>query len=143
MLAKPILPSSVKTRSAVMSVLSERAFSASEVPGNAKSLNWVKIGAAADQNVLNKAQDLANAGNPVLAVKGGRKKQDGTIGPGHVALIIPGTVRSVKFEGYEWGSLKTPNTASFFLDRADRAFVGCPMSAVWNKPDGVSLFFKP
>jgi hypothetical protein len=60
-----------------------------------------------------------------------------------VALIIPGTAQAYAFDGFQWGDLRTPNTASFFLDQPNRFFVGCPLSAVWKKPDLVGLYYKP
>jgi len=41
-----------------------------------------------------------------------------------------------------WGELVTPNSASFFLDRPDKFFLGCPLSPTWQKPDGAGLYLK-
>jgi hypothetical protein len=111
-----------------------------ETPGNA---GWSKIGMASDQPALDKAQEFANHSRPVVAARSGQRKPDGTVGPGHVALILPGTSEMYNFDGFDWGNLKVPNSASFFLDRPDRFFAGCPISAVWKKPEGVALYYKP
>lgn len=110
------------------------------VPGNA---GWSKIGLATSQDALDRAQDLANQGRPVVAARVGQPKPDGSVGPGHVALIIPGTTQSYAFDGFQWGDLRAPNTASFFLDQPNRFFVSCPLSAVWIKADRVGLYYKP
>jgi hypothetical protein len=118
-----------------------------EVPGNA---GWTKIGLATNQGSLSRAQDLANSGKPVVAARLGR--QDGAVRhAGHVVLIIPGTAQKYDFDdivngnpvAFAWGDLVTPNAASFFLDRPDKFFLGCPLSATWQKPDGVGLYYKP
>src|SRR5262249_464819 len=118
-----------------------------EVPGNA---GWTKIGFATDQASLSRAQDLANSGKPVVAARLGRL--DGAVRhPGHVVLIIPGTAQKYDFDdvvngtpvAFGWGNLVTPNAASFFLDRPDKFFLGCPLSATWQKPDGIGLYYKP
>lgn len=111
-----------------------------EVHGNA---GWQKIGVATDQAALDRAQELANQGKPVVAARVGALKQDGTRGPGHVALIIPGTTEKFSFDGFSWGPLRAPSSASFFLDKPDRFFAGCPLSAVWRKPNDVGLYSKP
>lgn len=109
-------------------------------PGN---LGWTKIGVATDQFVLEQAQRYANEGRPVVAGRLGLKKKDGSRGDGHVALVIPGTLQKVGFAGdYSWGGLQTPNSASFFIDRPDLIFAGCPLSAVWRRPNDVGLFVK-
>jgi hypothetical protein len=109
-------------------------------PGNA---GWVRIGSGADQNALDRAQEIANELKPVVAVRVGRQRKDGTRGAGHVALVIPGSTEARQFDDHEWGALRAPNAASFFLDHPERVFVGCPLSAVWRKPDEVELYYKP
>lgn len=110
-----------------------------EMPGNA---GWKKIGVATQQDALNKAQELANEGKAVVVARKG-PVVDGARRPGHVALILPGTAQNYAFDGFSWGGLVAPNSASFFLDRPDRMFFGCPLSAVWKKPDDVGLYYKP
>jgi hypothetical protein len=123
---------------------------ASGLENTAASMGWSKIGVATDQSALDKAQGYANSGKPVVAARLGRL--DGEIRhPGHVVLIIPGTAQKYEFEDvvknktikFQWGDLVAPNSASFFLDRPDKFFFGCPLSATWLKPDGVGLYYKP
>lgn len=103
-------------------------------PGNA---GWKRLGSATDQRTLDEAQHKANDGRPVLAVK---PKADG---PGHVALVLPGTLEAYPSGNPRWRHLRPPNAASAFLDKPERVFVGCPLSEVWRTPDGVSLYYKP
>ncbi len=110
-----------------------------EMPGNA---GWKKIGTATQQDALNKAQALANEGKAVVVARKG-PIIDGTRRPGHVALILPGTAQNYAFDGFSWNTLVAPNSASFFLDKPERMFFGCPLSAVWKKPDDVGLYYKP
>ena len=114
------------------------------------ALGWKKIGVATDQSALDRAQVLANSGKPVVAARLGRL-DGGVRHPGHVVLIIPGKAQKYDFEdivnntpvAFQWGQLVAPNSASFFLDRPDKVFFGCPLSATWQKPDGVGLYYKP
>ncbi|MER8976264.1 hypothetical protein [Mesorhizobium sp. M0800] len=110
-----------------------------QMPGNA---GWKKIGVATDQAALDQAQSLANKGSPVVAARLGRL-DDGVRRPGHVALILPGTSQQYDFDGFHWGGLSAPNSASLFLDTPDRMFIGCPLSAVWIRPNDVGLYYKP
>ncbi|MET3225785.1 hypothetical protein ABIF35_006572 [Bradyrhizobium japonicum] len=123
---------------------------ASGLENTAASMGWKKIGIATDQAALDQAQAQANAGKPVVAARLGRL--DGEVRhAGHVVLIIPGTAQKYEFEDvvnnktvkFQWSSLVAPNSASFFLDRPDKFFLGCPLSATWVKPDGVGLYYKP
>lgn len=123
---------------------------ASGLENTAAALGWSKIGVATDQGALNSAQTLANDGKPVVAAKKGRQV-DGAPIAGHVVLIIPGTAQRYDFDDtvkgkvvpFRWGKLITPNSASFFLDRPDKFFLGCPLSATWQAPDGIGLYSKP
>jgi len=96
---------------------------------------WTKLGEASEQAVLEKAQSLSNEGAQVVAVKTAPRA-------GHVVLILPGSTERFDLPGFSWGTLKTPNSASFFLNNPERVFVGCPLSATWRSPDGVELYFK-
>jgi hypothetical protein len=115
------------------------------------SMGWSKIGVATEQSALNSAQAAANSGKAVVAAKKGRTDSAGVTHPGHVVLIIPGTAQRYDFDdtvngyavAFRWGTLVAPNSASFFLDRPDRFFIGCPLSATWQAPDGVGLYSKP
>jgi hypothetical protein len=109
-------------------------------PGN---LRWRELGPATNQVALDEAQRLANDSKPVVAAR------LGAVGPGgrragHVALILPGATADAVFsDDYNWGLLRTPNSASEFLDRADRMYMGCPLSVAWKRPTDVRLFTKP
>jgi hypothetical protein len=124
---------------------------ASGLENTGASMGWSKIGVATDQGALNNAQAAANAGKAVVAARMGRVDAGGVTHPGHVVLIIPGTAQRYDFtdtvNGHEiafrWGTLVAPNSASFFLDRPDKFFIGCPLSATWQAPDGVGLYSKP
>lgn len=124
---------------------------ASGLENTGASMGWSKIGVATDQNALNKAQAAANAGKAVVAAKKGRVDGAGVTHAGHVVLIIPGTAQNYDFDdvvngrqvAFRWGTLVAPNSASFFLDRPDKFFIGCPLSATWQAPDGVGLYSKP
>jgi hypothetical protein len=124
---------------------------ASGLENTAASMGWSKIGMATDQAALNNAQTAANAGKAVVAARKGRVDNAGVTHAGHVVLIIPGTAQRYDFDdtvnghavAFRWGTLVTPNSASFFLDRPDKFFIGCPLSATWQAPDGVGLYSKP
>jgi len=102
-------------------------------PGNIPG--WTRLGEATDQSVLDKAQALANEGAQVVAVKPAPKA-------GHVVLILPGSTEQFNLPGFSWGSLRAPNSASFFLNKPDRVFIGCPLSATWRAPAGVIVYSK-
>lgn len=104
-----------------------------EQPGNA---GWTKIGSVSDQAALDRAQQLANNRKPVVVARLGRLDPTTKIrGAGHVALILPGTLVAASAAGDKnWGDLRTPNAASFFVDRPTKMFIGCPLSAVWARP---------
>jgi len=119
---------------------------ASGLENTAASMGWSKIGMATDQGALDRAQAAANSGKAVVAAKKGHDSH-----AGHVVLIIPGTAQRYDFDdtvkgnavAFRWGTLVAPNSASFFLDRPDKFFIGCPLSATWQAPDGVGLYSKP
>ena len=120
-------------------------------PGNRASMGWSLIGKGDDQAALVQAQTLANAGLAVIAVREGRPKANATgpttLGPGHVVLILPGTLEKYAATEpggakHDWGNLQTPNSASQFLDRADKMYLGCPLSSAWRKPDAKILLLS-
>jgi hypothetical protein len=80
---------------------------------------WTEVGLANDQTVLNQAQQDAGAGEIVLAIR----RDDDT---GHVALIGPGPLTP------GWGGLQTPVSASFFLNKPQKAFLGIPLSCAFR-----------
>ena len=83
---------------------------------------WEALGPAYDRNVLNKAQEYANAKKAVIAVYKSGETQ------GHMALILPG---DLQISG-SWG-LKVPNSASFFLNNHDRSYIGKGLSYAFTK----------
>ncbi len=104
------------------------------MPGNA---GWTLVGLAADQASLDKAQKLANEGKQVVAARSESGKA------GHVALILPGQLEESTDTPKGWSGLKSPNSAAFLLDRAEKAYVGCPLAfAGWKNPKGVKIYFK-
>ena len=109
---------------------------------SAASLGWSKVGNASDQTALDKAQAYANAGRAVVAARKGIAKADGTVGPGHVVLIMPGQTEVYSAKDFGWNNLSTPNSASVFLNAPARTYLSCPLSASWKKPDGVEIFVK-
>src|SRR5437016_5068379 len=112
---------------------------ASGLENTGASMGWSKIGLATEQSALNNAQAAANSGKAVVAAKKGRVDAAGVTHPGHVVLIIPGAAQRYDFDdtvnghavAFRWGTLVAPNSASFFLDRPDKFFIGCPLSATW------------
>ena len=94
--------------------------------------DWIKLGAADKQGALNVAQTLANKGFPVIAASEGAVH-------GHVALIIPG---EESMSG-KWG-LDVPNSASFFLGRPHKSYIGKMLSFAWSsdQKSNVVIFFK-
>ncbi len=83
---------------------------------------WTKLGNASDQNALLEAQGYANIGKAVLAVL------KNSSGSGHVAIIIPGELSNSS----DW-SLKVPNSASFFLNKPEKSYVGKKLSYAFSK----------
>ena len=103
-------------------------------PGNS---GWRLIGPATSQSSLDTAQARANEGKPVVAAK------PRSTGPGHVAIVLRGSVEPYPSGNPRWGTLRAPNSASAFLDNPNRVFIGCPLSEVWQRPDDVMLYYKP
>jgi hypothetical protein len=86
--------------------------------------NWVDLGIADNQNVLDSAAKAANLGHVVLAVWANPIAGK----PGHVTLIGPGPLTASS----SWG-LKTPVAASFTLDDVESAFLGQPLACAFGK----------
>jgi hypothetical protein len=102
---------------------------ANEIAGAvAASGNWTKLGNASDQKALNEAQGYANVKKAIIAVSSGSPH-------GHVAIILPGS----QTQSGSWG-LKVPNSASFFLNKPDKSYIGKPLSFAWTTPNGVSIY---
>lgn len=76
------------------------------------SPRWLLLGSADDQDVLNSAQKDAGSKKAVIAVLKGETN-------GHVALIMPGKLS----KSPSW-KLNVPNSASFFLNKPDKSYIG-------------------
>lgn len=87
-----------------------------------ESKTWTSLGPVYDQEILNKAQSLANAKKAVVAI------YQNAVGAGHLVLVIPGEVQ----QSGSWG-LQVPNVASFFLPEPERSFVDKGLSYAFTK----------
>jgi hypothetical protein len=105
------------------STQSGRYMTASEISSYLKSDdNWKLIGPTYDQKTLVTAQDMANAGKPVVAV------YMNSAGIGHVVVITPGQLQP----SGSWG-LNVPNVVSFFPSQPDKSFVDKGLSFAFGK----------
>jgi len=97
------------------------------------STQWKKLGLALIQEVLNEAQNNANANKAVVAVY---VPEDGI---GHIALILPGELTP----SGSWG-LNTPNSASFFMNDQQRSYSEKGLSYAFSKSmlGRISLFVR-
>jgi hypothetical protein len=77
---------------------------------------WTLLGPASSQDALERAQEYANLNTPVIAVYASAPH-------GHVAVVLPGSLR---YSG-QW-NLHTPNSASVFLNRPYKSYVGQMLS---------------
>lgn len=105
--------------------------SANEIANRAAE-KWGFIGTGAQQSNLNQAQDYANNGRPVIAVRAAH-------GHGHVCLILPGELTA----SGTWG-MDVPNSASFCLDSIAGCYIGRPLSYAFgpDKKSTVLLYHK-
>ena len=89
---------------------------------------WVSMGSAGDQEVLQTAQRSANKGVAVLAVSSG-----------HAALILPGQLS----HSSSWG-LDVPNSTTFFPRSGSRSYLGRELSYAWKNTEsaGVQLYYR-
>ncbi len=83
------------------------------------SSEWQPVGNADDQDALRIAQQLANDGQPVIAV-----------GHGHVVLIKPGDLQ----ESGSW-EMQVPNSAGMSLDDPKRTYSDGRLSRSWRSED--------
>lgn len=90
---------------------------------------WTLLGPASSQEVLNEAQGYANVKKAVIAVLPAQPY-------GHVAIVLPGNLE----ESQQWGGLKVPNSASFFLNRPQKSYIGKKLSFAFSTPDGVKIY---
>lgn len=105
------------------STQSGRYMTASEISSYLKNGdNWKLIGPSYEQKTLATAQDMANAGKPVVAV------YMNAAGIGHVVVITPGKLQP----SGSWG-LNVPNVVSFFPSQPDKSFVDKALSFAFGK----------
>jgi hypothetical protein len=101
----------------------ERYMTASEITEYLKtSRNWSSLGVSYDQEVLNRAGELANARKAVVAV------YSNSAGIGHIVLITPGEMST----SGSWG-LKVPAAASFFTTEPAKSFTDKALSFAFSK----------
>lgn len=91
--------------------------------------NWTLLGDATNQNCLNQAQGYANVGKAVIAVEYVSGAH------GHVCLIIAGNLEN----SGNW-KLNCPNSASFFLNKPAKSYVGRKLSYAFEKPQNVKIY---
>ena len=102
---------------------SGRYMTASEISSFVKENDkWKLIGPSYDQKILATAQDMANAGKPVVAV------YMTSSGIGHVVVITPGHLQP----SGSWG-LNVPNVVSFLPSQPDKSFVDKGLSFAFGK----------
>jgi hypothetical protein len=95
-----------------------------------RSNAWTKLGNASDQEVLNKAQQAANAGNATIAI-------DVSQTYGQVAMIIPGKLT----KSGSW-KLQVPNTAALVNYSADKSFMNKSLSYAFKSTENIILYSK-
>jgi hypothetical protein len=135
-----ISPCNVFLVRALNRVYGVRDFEKPGAPGGAMTANeianfvesstdkWTLLGKAGDQKTLNQAQGYTNLKKAVIAVLRGNPH-------GHVALIIPG---EQTFSG-NW-QLNVPNSASFFLNKPEKSYVGKGLSFAFSSPADVKIY---
>jgi len=85
--------------------------------------HWSLLGKAYEQGLLNRAQEMANSHQAVIAVY-----QDSGGEGRHIALILPGALH---YSG-SWGC-NVPNSASFFLATPEKSYVEKGLSYAFTK----------
>ncbi|WP_363799840.1 hypothetical protein ABU614_06945 [Lysobacter firmicutimachus] len=104
--------------------------SANEIAAHvATSSDWILLGSASEQAVLNDAGEAASAGRPVIAVASGNPH-------GHVALILGGPLSA----SGGWGGRMVPNSASLFIHKPASGYVGCKLSYAFAAPMGIKIY---
>ena len=102
-----------------------------EILSMVESGEWVKLGEATDQKVLEQAQLNANKGIPVIGINTANQY-------GHVVLIIKGELT----KAHNWNGLLAPNCASFFMVKDMKPFVNKSMGYAYSTPESVYLYTK-
>lgn len=115
-------------------------FDASGKPGGALDINavanyikkdskWKALGDASSQDVLKQAQDAANNNKAVVAMMVSDNGAD------HIAIIAPGTLVAC-------GSLKYPNSISFFINNPDKSYISKPLAYSFKTMDGIKIYAR-
>ena len=93
---------------------------------------WKNLGMATNQGALDNAQQMANDGYPVVAIKTDDQHK-------FAVLIIQGE----QTKSNSWG-LMVPNCAAFFpvSTRGLDSFINKGMNYAWSKPDAVQMWVK-
>lgn len=93
---------------------------------------WVDMGEAESQDVLSRAQELANELKPVIAVVFSESYS-------HTVLILPGELQP----SGSWGK-QVPNSSSFFLNAPKNSYVGKKLSYAWQnfEAPNVKLYYR-
>lgn len=100
-----------------------RYMTASEISTYLKtSGSWSALGLSYDQQVLDRAAEMANARKAVVAV------YNNAAGVGHIVLITPGEMTA----SGSWG-LKVPAAASFFTIEPAKSFTDKGLSFAFSK----------
>jgi hypothetical protein len=94
------------------------------------SNDWVKLGAASNQEVLDKAQQAANEGKATLAI-------DVSETYGQVAMIIPGKLT----KSGSW-NLQVPNAAALVNYDAEKSFMDKSLAYAFKSAENIVLFSK-
>ncbi len=84
---------------------------------------WTLLGPASSQGALDRAQTYANLNAPVIAVYVSDPH-------GHVAVVLPG---SLEYSGH-W-NMHAPNSASVFLNKPHKSYVGLRLSNAFQASD--------
>jgi len=115
-------------------------FDASNKPGGALDINavanyikkdskWKLLGDASSQDILKQAQDDANNNKAVVAMMVSDNGAD------HIAIIAPGTLTAC-------GSLKYPNSISFFINNPDKSYISKPLAYSFKSMDGIKIYAR-
>ncbi|KAB8154149.1 hypothetical protein EZY14_006850 [Kordia sp. TARA_039_SRF] len=95
-----------------------------------RSNDWVKLGAASNQEVLDKAQQAANEGKATLAI-------DVSETYGQVAMIIPGKLT----KSGSW-NLQVPNAAALVNYDAEKSFMDKSLAYAFKSAENIVLYSK-
>ena len=94
----------------------------------AQSNKWTLIGSADSADTLHAAAKAAADGKAVLAIEPGNPN-------GHVAFVLAGPLT----DSGAWHA-KAPNSASFFIGKPAKTYVGCKLSYAFQAPVGVKIY---